>query len=558
MLKKTEFELSKNINDLVIADRDSYKVVLSTIDFESGTLKILVQNDSDKVMVFSKGAVSVGDNVILAKNNHDSTKIEEEIDCTPKANTEIDVVVSQLSERINAAIIFSFSIKTQAKEYYRYELKAAIDFDFDNIDLEVDDILGADLSSVSVPRVDFSDSGDSTFLDQNINQLVRTANDKTILKNALDRRNGGEEYNLEKMGLFYKYHNDYPNYVYSMQQLVNKNNRLGLAELAELYLAPNKEERDKKDGYNYACKLEKLGDAVGTFWKGYAQLNGLGVKKSITDGISTLQKFIDNSHEGGEKVLVSKLLLSNVYVDYYPFDIKRLETARTYREELNRDIKDISVLIDEVKKKNRARKQKVFFTLALLVLLFTVGKYFNNSLPAIDLHDANQAAHDNLNIDSTGEYELVEDFDTSGLETIPVKNISASSELIGTSGKAYSADYIIDNDIQTSWQEGEDGDGSGSTIDFDFDGKKKVGVIELYIGKQVSKEDYEKNNRPKKITFQFDKDKVEVELSDYYGSQSIVFSEQITTRKAKVIIDEVYQGTKYNDTNIGEIRFWGE
>ena len=115
---------------------------------------------------------------------------------------------------------------------------------------------------------------------------------------------------------------------------------------------------------------------------------------------------------------------------------------------------------------------------------------------------------------------------------------------------------MIDGDVMTSWQEGDGDYGRTCAIDIKFEDIKDIDVIEFYLGKQTSQEQFNKNNRPRKLALIYDDKAITVDFKDVLGSQSIVFDNPIKTNHIRIYIDRVYQGTDYNDTNISEILFW--
>ncbi|SFB81567.1 hypothetical protein [Butyrivibrio sp. YAB3001] len=379
-----KYTVEENIKDFVVDEQQSYKIVLSSLDYEKGMLKFVLCNNLADTISFRKGKITYGDNVVLAKMDHDPLKVEETIVCSPREITNIDVEVEKIREKENFALIFSFAIKLTGSEYYRYDLSLAVDFDFDSIDLGTERMLGADMEEMPAASDNFNiDQMQFATLDQKIDSMVRTVKDKSALLKALEIRNGGEEYNLEKLGLFYKNIKDDNNYLYNMKQLVAMNNRVGFAELAEYYIKPRKSQEERSEGYKYACKLEKMNDPVGTFWKGYARINGIGVYRSIPKGADSLQQFIDSPGDNDEKVKEAKRILSSAYTDHYPYDLDKLNIAQRYIEDLNLESTNVKKLINAVNKKKKERKWKTVFVMVLLLLLFTVGKYFNNNMPVI-------------------------------------------------------------------------------------------------------------------------------------------------------------------------------
>lgn len=133
--------------------------------------------------------------------------------------------------------------------------------------------------------------------------------------------------------------------------------------------------------------------------------------------------------------------------------------------------------------------------------------------------------------------------------------VRASSQLDG-----FSAINIIDEQEQlwprTAWVEGADGDGTGEWILLELGKMIDVYGINIINGYSTSIEEYYDNNRVKILRIEFsDKSYSDVELVDGEDDfQNIVFNQPVTTTTIKLTILEVYQGDKYDDTAISEIR----
>lgn len=142
-----------------------------------------------------------------------------------------------------------------------------------------------------------------------------------------------------------------------------------------------------------------------------------------------------------------------------------------------------------------------------------------------------------------------------GPQKIEIESYQASSTLVA-SGYDYSVSHLYDDDISTCWSEGVDGEGLGETITVTFKEEVNVNTMQIMNGISKNKELYQKNGRLKKVTLIFDDGNEEnVEIKDSYKEiQTIKFNEH-KTKNITIKIDEIYQGTKYQDTCITKLLF---
>jgi len=137
-----------------------------------------------------------------------------------------------------------------------------------------------------------------------------------------------------------------------------------------------------------------------------------------------------------------------------------------------------------------------------------------------------------------------------------ISYISATSQL-SEYGMTHSADRLIDGDISTAWVEGMSGQGIRESVSIQFDDEYLINGIKINAGYQKNDELYNKNSRPAKIGIAFSDGTYEVhELDDVNSVQDIVFQKPIYSKSISLIIEDVYSGTKYEDTAISEISIY--
>jgi hypothetical protein len=149
----------------------------------------------------------------------------------------------------------------------------------------------------------------------------------------------------------------------------------------------------------------------------------------------------------------------------------------------------------------------------------------------------------------------------------------ASSELTSDGKYTYSVKNLTDNDPHTAWAEGKEG-GTGDTIQIHFSphirwatGSYLVNKIGIINGLAYDSNYFYSNNRVKKIKLIYTEDKPQSErtssqkeyiLEDKMEMQYIEFPPSTFMSQVQIIIEEVYKGSKYDDTCISEIQFFIE
>ncbi|PIU67790.1 MAG: hypothetical protein COS84_03460 [Armatimonadetes bacterium CG07_land_8_20_14_0_80_40_9] len=140
---------------------------------------------------------------------------------------------------------------------------------------------------------------------------------------------------------------------------------------------------------------------------------------------------------------------------------------------------------------------------------------------------------------------------------------SASSSLSPTQS-LHSPWQVIDGDKETAWNEGVEGSGRGEWIRLDFPSPRDVIKVGVIPGFNKIKEDkwgdrFYKNNRVKEAILIFsDGTSRLVKFKDSREMQYIYFSPPVKTSFVKLVIEDIFPGSKYDDTAISEIEVWGD
>lgn len=139
---------------------------------------------------------------------------------------------------------------------------------------------------------------------------------------------------------------------------------------------------------------------------------------------------------------------------------------------------------------------------------------------------------------------------------LKVVDAEASSELQTKNSGVMSIANALDGVLLTSWQEGVSGYGEGETITLTLDGTQTVDHIMLANGNMKNQESYEQNGRIKTFSVWSDlsEEPQVYQIDDVYDLEGQwVWLDPIEANQITIRIDEVYGGSKYNDTCISEI-----
>ena len=164
--------------------------------------------------------------------------------------------------------------------------------------------------------------------------------------------------------------------------------------------------------------------------------------------------------------------------------------------------------------------------------------------PRLDYSDKALTSADRANLNLIQAAE-------KGTESLTGTRAEASSTL--TPASRYAANNTLDGRLDTAWAEGVPGPGIGEWIRFTFS-PRLVQSVEVYPGYGKSEETFYNNNRLKRVTLVFsDGTAVSAPFADEMRRQRIHLNPPVRTSSLKLIIEEVYRGTRYDDTTISEI-----
>ena len=134
-------------------------------------------------------------------------------------------------------------------------------------------------------------------------------------------------------------------------------------------------------------------------------------------------------------------------------------------------------------------------------------------------------------------------------------SVQASSTLDPQGTNSYCPKNTLDGRPDTAWVEGVRGPGIGEWISFRF-APQVITYIDIYPGYGKSRESFSRNNRVNKATLVFsDGTRVQARFVDEMRTQTISLASPLRTSSLVLIIDDVYRGSRYDDTCISEINW---
>lgn len=187
-----------------------------------------------------------------------------------------------------------------------------------------------------------------------------------------------------------------------------------------------------------------------------------------------------------------------------------------------------------------------------------------------DSSDSNASSHDSASSDSSAAHKkessstqtevsvrALSDF-SGDMGACLLISYSASSVLPASEYGTYVAGNLSDGDWSTAWVEGSSGSGAGQSVTMSraSGSKASVSCLELVAGYGKSTDIYYKNARPKQVSLIADSGEVvaQVTLADSYRVVQSISFPAVSTSSITMRIDSVYEGNKYDDCAISEMR----
>ncbi len=115
----------------------------------------------------------------------------------------------------------------------------------------------------------------------------------------------------------------------------------------------------------------------------------------------------------------------------------------------------------------------------------------------------------------------------------------------------------FDGQATTSWQEGVAGHGIGQYVGIGFDQEYQVRIITFLLGNHRSDAWYAKNDTPRILSIQLGDQVFSVTFPKEKVEFAVVLSRPVAASSIRVVVDDVYPGTEYEDATIAEIGVYG-
>lgn len=150
------------------------------------------------------------------------------------------------------------------------------------------------------------------------------------------------------------------------------------------------------------------------------------------------------------------------------------------------------------------------------------------------------------------------------LSKIPLQVINAkASSTIRQDGVDNSPMLMFDGIESTSWQEGVNGHGIGEKVYAQFDDRYFIEHLTFRMGNWKTEDYYTGNNRPKTLRITLGDEETDseqtfdIEFPDGKELFCVEFTPHVLCSYMTIEIRDVYAGTKWDDTAIAEIGFYG-
>ena len=126
----------------------------------------------------------------------------------------------------------------------------------------------------------------------------------------------------------------------------------------------------------------------------------------------------------------------------------------------------------------------------------------------------------------------------------------------------FTADFTVDGDIATCWQDGRSDEGVGDSLTYNFT-KQTIYKIGIVNGNRTKTDSYSNNSRLATATLTFYDSDNEVyrttmtfEDNADIEETTITLNNGVKCSSITITIDEVYKGARYSDTGISEVKIY--
>lgn len=145
-----------------------------------------------------------------------------------------------------------------------------------------------------------------------------------------------------------------------------------------------------------------------------------------------------------------------------------------------------------------------------------------------------------------------------GLDKVKVLSATATSTISQNNGVTNEPLKMFDDSLQTNWEEGVSGPGIGEYVDAQFDQEYRVKYLFFWLGNWKNDKYYKGNNRPKTLTLKMGEFETQIVFPDSKEKFCVELSYPCKASQLRVVLDDVYQGSSWDDTCISDIHIYGE
>lgn len=149
------------------------------------------------------------------------------------------------------------------------------------------------------------------------------------------------------------------------------------------------------------------------------------------------------------------------------------------------------------------------------------------------------------------------DTNLTSLATASASSVLAPEQTACCGLVFFSPDNVLDRDLDTSWVEGVPGPGIGQQLVIQFARPVTIGRIGLDVGYDRDAAIFFANHRVRRVRLTFsDGSTQHINFRDRRGMQFATLA-AVTTSTVALTIEDIYPGSKYDDTPIAEVEVWG-
>lgn len=145
-----------------------------------------------------------------------------------------------------------------------------------------------------------------------------------------------------------------------------------------------------------------------------------------------------------------------------------------------------------------------------------------------------------------------------GLSKVNVLSASASSTINQNNGVTNEPMKMFDDSLKTNWEEGVEGSGEGEYVVAQFDQEYQVKYLNFWLGNWKSDKYYKGNNRPKTLTLKMGEFETQITFPDSKEKFCVELSYPCKASSLTIVMDEIYEGTSWDDTCISDVHIYGK